>query len=125
MRKQIITVFFMLTWICQLSGRYVTILSFYMNQAYIAENLCVNRDKPQLHCNGKCHLAKKMSEEDRRDQERPDRKMDNSNEVFYTAANEPDFLKPSFTSITHAWLYPYSIGIATDRPSDVFRPPIS
>lgn len=30
------------------------------NRAYIAENLCENRDKPQMKCNGKCYLKKKM-----------------------------------------------------------------
>lgn len=124
MRKQIITVFFMLTWICQLSGRYVTILGFYMNQAYIAKNLCVNRNKPQLHCNGKCHLVKKMNEEERKDQQSPDRKMDNSNEVFYAGTDAQGTLTPFFTSITHAWLHPHSIGIPTGQPSAVFRPPI-
>lgn len=36
---------------------------FFMNQAYIAKNLCVNRDKPMMHCNGKCFLAKKLKED--------------------------------------------------------------
>ena len=36
---------------------------FYLNQNYIAKNLCVNRDKPMMHCNGKCFLAKKLKEE--------------------------------------------------------------
>lgn len=115
----------MLLWICQLSGRYVTILGFYMNQVYIAKNLCVNRNKPQLHCNGKCHLAKKMSEEDRRDQQNPDRKMDSSHELLYTGTDEQDILIPFFTSITPDWLHPYSIGTPTGQPSAVFRPPVS
>ncbi len=36
---------------------------FFINQDYIAKNLCVNRDKPMMHCNGKCYLAKKLKEE--------------------------------------------------------------
>ncbi|MEY3956556.1 MAG: hypothetical protein RLZ73_1011 [Bacteroidota bacterium] len=31
-----------------------------INRDYIAENLCVNRDKPMLNCNGQCYLAKKL-----------------------------------------------------------------
>ncbi len=125
MQKQIVTVFLVMIWLCQLSGRYVTILGFYMNQAYIAKNLCVNRSKPELHCNGKCHLAKKMSEEDKKDRENPDRKTDSSNEVFYTAIEEQNVLKPLFTSITHSWVNPYCINIPIGQPSAVFRPPIS
>lgn len=33
---------------------------FNINQAYIAKVLCVNRDKPQLHCDGKCYLKKEI-----------------------------------------------------------------
>ena len=36
---------------------------FYANQDYIAKNLCENRNRPQLHCNGKCCLKKKLDKE--------------------------------------------------------------
>ncbi|QTE21261.1 hypothetical protein [Polaribacter cellanae] len=32
-----------------------------MNIDYIIETYCVNKDKPALQCNGKCHLAKKIT----------------------------------------------------------------
>ncbi|MGN6800790.1 MAG: hypothetical protein ACTHJN_02725 [Ginsengibacter sp.] len=38
---------------------------FYANQSYIAKNLCVNRNKPMMHCNGKCYLAKKLNDQDK------------------------------------------------------------
>lgn len=28
---------------------------------YIKNELCVNKDKPELACNGKCHLAKELA----------------------------------------------------------------
>lgn len=28
---------------------------------YIKNELCVNKDKPELQCNGKCHLKKKLT----------------------------------------------------------------
>jgi hypothetical protein len=40
--------------------------NYLVNQDYIAEFLCINKDKPELECNGKCYLAeqlKKASEE--------------------------------------------------------------
>ena len=36
---------------------------FYANQDYIAKNLCENRNRPELHCNGKCCLKKKLDKE--------------------------------------------------------------
>ncbi len=39
------------------------LFSYVLNYQYIVENLCVNREKPQLSCNGKCHLAKELAKE--------------------------------------------------------------
>ena len=38
-------------------------LEYILNQDYIAEFLCVNKDKPELQCNGKCHLAKELKKQ--------------------------------------------------------------
>ena len=39
------------------------VFEYVVNQDYIAEYLCVNKDKPMLNCNGKCYLAKMLQEE--------------------------------------------------------------
>lgn len=46
-----------------------TIAYYQVNKDYIARVLCENRDKPQLHCDGKCYLAKKLKDQ----QEQQDR----------------------------------------------------
>jgi hypothetical protein len=35
---------------------------FELNKTYIATTLCENRDKPLLHCNGKCYFMKKIKQ---------------------------------------------------------------
>ncbi|MCK0160889.1 hypothetical protein [Allomuricauda sp. F6463D] len=39
------------------------VFEYVVNQDYIAEYLCINKDKPMLNCNGKCYLAKMLQEE--------------------------------------------------------------
>ena len=34
---------------------------FELNIDYIVEKYCVNKDKPVMKCNGKCHLSKQLS----------------------------------------------------------------
>lgn len=34
---------------------------YVFNYNYIAKELCVNKDKPVMHCNGKCHLMKELA----------------------------------------------------------------
>ncbi|HHH54434.1 MAG TPA: hypothetical protein ENK91_12305 [Bacteroidetes bacterium] len=36
-----------------------------MHKKYYAEVLCENKDKPMMHCNGKCHLKKEIKEAER------------------------------------------------------------
>jgi len=38
-------------------------IDYYVNYNYISTTLCVNRDKPQMHCNGKCYLNKLIKKE--------------------------------------------------------------
>lgn len=42
------------------TGQLGIAVSWWLNQDYIARVLCINRDKPQLKCNGKCHLRKQL-----------------------------------------------------------------
>jgi hypothetical protein len=52
--------------IALLSANFSTLFifaGFEMNRGYIAAHLCVNRDKPWLHCNGKCYFMRKIKQE--------------------------------------------------------------
>jgi hypothetical protein len=51
-----------------------TIAYYNVNKEYIARVLCVNRDKPDLHCDGKCYLAKRLkAQQDKQDKETTER----------------------------------------------------
>ncbi len=39
---------------------YVPYIDYYVNQDFIARELCENKDKPELNCKGKCHLDKEI-----------------------------------------------------------------
>ena len=41
-----------------LSQSYMPHVDYWMNQDFIASELCENKDKPALKCEGKCHLKK-------------------------------------------------------------------
>jgi hypothetical protein len=38
------------------------LLSFEANREYMAKAFCINKDKPELKCNGSCHLAEMLDE---------------------------------------------------------------
>jgi hypothetical protein len=37
------------------------VLSYFINYEYITNELCENQDKPEMECNGKCHLKKELA----------------------------------------------------------------
>jgi len=37
------------------------VVEYVVNYEYISKVLCVNKEKPQLKCNGKCHLMKELA----------------------------------------------------------------
>lgn len=47
------------------------VIEYYINYDYINEQLCENRDKPYLKCNGTCYLEKQL---DKIDIQHPDKK---------------------------------------------------
>ena len=51
-----------------------TLAYYHLNKDYIARVLCENRDKPQLHCDGQCYLAKQLkAHQDKQDKETSER----------------------------------------------------
>lgn len=37
------------------------VIEYAVNYDYISKVLCVNKEKPKLQCNGKCHLTKELA----------------------------------------------------------------
>ncbi len=103
-------------------SRAAIVVDFYANQDYIAKNLCENRGKPMMHCCGKCHLRKRLANEDNQDKNNPDRRMENRNEVLFMD-EQSSFLSAPFRI---AGILPYSL-IPTPTPVDrafaIFHPP--
>ena len=69
--KQISTIFLILIVFLQTFNRFVVEADFFLNKNYIAKVLCINKEKPKMHCNGKCYLAKQLKEQEKQDQQAP------------------------------------------------------
>ncbi|MDQ1098566.1 MULTISPECIES: hypothetical protein [Chryseobacterium] len=102
----------------------IPLAEYAVNYRYIAEVLCINKAKPELHCNGKCYLSKELAKNS--DAPSPLDKVKNSGQKILDI-----YLLPGITAIQHvagfsseyisfayrkayAFLFLYSI----------FRPPV-
>lgn len=72
--RTVLLYIWLVTTILPTFSQWGTIAYYNVNKEYITRVLCQNRDKPQLHCNGKCYLAKKLKEQQQKqDQQTSDR----------------------------------------------------
>jgi hypothetical protein len=62
--KFIAVTIFILLLLTQTFSKWLMVAGYSINKDYISKNICENRDKPKLHCNGKCQLMKKMAAEE-------------------------------------------------------------
>ncbi|MEO8405081.1 MAG: hypothetical protein ABI480_10810 [Chitinophagaceae bacterium] len=119
--KKILALTLLLAFASQTFSQAIIVIDFYINQSYIATFKCENRFMPMLHCNGKCVLAKRLKQEEKREQENSERKLENKNEVISS--------KSFFTSVLPSLqtIYPvyqtYSDKRITGVSFAVFHPP--
>ncbi|GAB3641686.1 hypothetical protein [Spirosoma arcticum] len=100
-----------------------TIAYYQVNKDYIARVLCENRDKPQLHCDGQCYLAKKLkTQQDKQDKETTKRVQNtpmlqlfcqtnqpfqfNTSDVDLPVVSLPDYLLSAYTAPCFGLLHP-------------------
>jgi hypothetical protein len=48
-------------------SKLVIVINYAINKEYIAKNLCINRDKPESCCEGKCELKKNLDEAEKKE----------------------------------------------------------
>lgn len=105
----------------QTFSTWLWVLDYQLNKEYIAKNLCVNKGKPQLHCNGKCQLFKKLAEEENNKTSGTTSLKENSNTVFFKQdIEEPRFLLGQF-QLKHKSFYVLKVYACERAP--VFHPP--
>ncbi len=47
------------------AGRLLLVGNYLVNKDFIAQNYCENKARPELHCEGKCHLKKQLNKEEK------------------------------------------------------------
>ena len=121
MLRYLTTIFLLTAFAAQTFQQGFTVLDYYINTTSFAKN-CENKARPILHCNGKCQMMKKLKEEEKKDQQIPERKLDNKTEVVYFKSCYPSLF--SFHSATSIFHLAANTGKEIKRPRSLLRPPI-
>ncbi|MFD2523064.1 hypothetical protein [Emticicia soli] len=100
-------------------------LDYQIRKDFIIKNYCVNKNKPELHCDGKCFLAKKIHEQTEKEEQNALQNFiykllevntfeSHSNFDFTNVVDIKDFAVNN---------YPFAAQTTIDFSSSIFHPP--
>lgn len=124
--RQVISISLVFLFAWQLMLKAGVLIWYGANRTYIATELCENKDKPELKCNGQCVLAKRMkaAEEERRDaDQRPLRIMEKFEFSHYIAAAEDTFSETPETDLSRRVVWASDFEPHSNYFSNFFHPP--
>jgi len=126
MLRKSFAIFFLCVYSLVLLKPLFPIVDYAINKEYIAKNLCENRNKPKLNCNGKCHLMKQLKKAGAESPADGNTAKSSSNqeENCFHVTSLFDF-NPSLTVSLENTFYIYTIGnsLPSNYLQDIFHPP--
>ncbi len=120
--KPLIAAILLFAFAAQTFSKGIIILDYYANTAAFEKD-CVNKNKPMLHCCGRCQLRKKLQQEENEEKQNPDQRGDNKNE---TVLSSKSFFAtvPLVKLYEHIIDYPeFSFDKEIKMPRSFFHPP--
>ena len=100
-----------------------TLAYYQLNKNYIARVLCQNRDKPQMHCDGQCYLAKRLkAQQDKQDKETTERVQQTASIQLFCETHFSFAFTPSIV-LSHRQTFSYLIPSYKAPVHGLLRPP--
>ncbi len=122
MFRQITAILLLLAMGAQVFNRNFLVLDYYTNTASFVRN-CENKARPELSCEGKCQLMKKIMEEEQKDQENPERRVDRKVEVISSKSFFAT-VSTQYYTVTRSFSHYYFAMLPEGAHPSVFHPPV-
>lgn len=106
--------------VLQLSSNVATIVNYMANKEFISKNLCENKSKPKMHCNGKCHLMKQLQKQNKKSGNPLSSEKEKLELQFFKDKTSYTF---SNYSVNTSGKFIYLLGKTNSFNSFVFHPP--
>ena len=119
MYKQITAGLLLVVISLQILNRVVIYIDYYTNTAAYFKN-CENKAKMSMHCNGKCQMMKKIQQQEKKDQQNPERR----NGMDELIADKSSYITFNInTSLSGQLYYPCNDNRIAAMPRSYFHPP--
>lgn len=124
MKKRFLACLLLMVLISSCFSRLLIYAEFEANLDYISKTLCVNKNKPWMHCNGKCYLMKKVQQaEENEKKEAAKTHLNNLTTFFFQTAGTDIFQLPIAGYTFKISLPEYLCGYSGRYTDTIFRPP--
>jgi hypothetical protein len=105
-------------------GKLWIYFSFKINQDYIVKVLCINRNKPEMHCDGNCILMQRLkADEDQERKQIPQALKEQKELVFCYETTLVAFKKIAQLPTKRRTAVFFQQPVTSDFVVDIFHPP--
>ncbi|WP_080777741.1 hypothetical protein [Chryseobacterium phocaeense] len=103
----------------------IPLVEYAVNYDYISTTLCVNKSKPELHCNGKCYLSKELAKTNGSDSS-PLNKAKNSGQKIIDTCTLPEIavIQKADQPIPQNLNFLYETAYSFLFLKHIFKPPV-
>jgi hypothetical protein len=95
-------------------------LNYEVNKDYISKVLCENKEKKELHCEGKCHLKKELQKEEKKESTPTGSSKEKFEITLFHSFQEQEIV---FETTLLAYQFPYTFLLSDKHLVPVFHPP--
>jgi hypothetical protein len=95
-----------------------------LNRNYIATNLCINKSRPWMHCNGKCYFMKKIQQAAENEKKQEAKDNQNCRQVsFFQETFRLSFIEPAILETVKSTFATHTYQYSSRFIESIFRPP--
>ncbi|WET48432.1 hypothetical protein PYS58_17850 [Chryseobacterium indologenes] len=104
----------------------IPLAEYAVNYNYIVNTLCINKSKPDLHCNGKCYLSKELAKTNADAESAPFNKAKNSGQKILDMYTLPEIVEVASTGkiIVVSFNFLYETDYSFLFLKHIFKPPV-
>lgn len=97
---------------------------YYLNTDYIVEFFCINKEKPELSCSGKCFLSSELEKQQDNQKDLP-ASVKEKGDIQFVAEEPASLVYMETTAGNTTSTLSYMRYFSQDFCEDIFHPPIS
>lgn len=124
MLKKTISIFIVISLVITSFSHYWVYLGFEINKKFISKNLCENRMRPEMECNGKCYLMKKLKQVEENDKKQDREHILKNLEIsFIIKPQQINFHKVYEVQLIKRRFSTFSSFYSNEYTRSIFHPP--